>query len=186
MEQLGFLEPLSCRRAIFLRQTRLLENYFHSRIIVPPRRQKIPLLRRRISSQSNFSMLSKLRGVTSKTAQELVETHPLGRIRTKIEVFDWLLRNEDKRVGKNPAGYLVASIRSDYQIPGDYRDGAVSGQIRRSSKRQARLTCYYHARCSNCNSVTTFNRNATKHARPNFALPGINYHTLSERRSWPR
>ena len=33
------------------------------------------------------------------------------------------MRNEDKRVGKNPAGYLVASIRSDYQVPGDYRNG---------------------------------------------------------------
>ena len=26
----------------------------------------------------------------------------------------------DKRVGKNPAGYLVASIRSDYQAPAEY------------------------------------------------------------------
>ena len=61
------------------------------------------------------------RGVTAKTAQELVEAHPPGRIRTKLEVFDWLLRNEDRRVGKNPAGYLVVSIRSDYQAPGDYQ-----------------------------------------------------------------
>ena len=30
------------------------------------------------------------------------------------------MRNEDKRVGKNPAGYLVASIRADYQAPGDF------------------------------------------------------------------
>jgi len=36
------------------------------------------------------------------------------------------LRNEDKRVGKNPAGYLVASIRSDYQAPVDYQ-AQVSG-----------------------------------------------------------
>jgi hypothetical protein len=64
------------------------------------------------------------RGVTIKTAQELVAGHPATRIRTKIEVFDWLIRNEDKRVGKNPAGYLVASIRSDYQEPGDYRASA--------------------------------------------------------------
>ena len=59
--------------------------------------------------------------MASKTAQELVDAHPHSRIRTKIEVFDWLLRNEDKRVGKNPAGYLVASIRSDYKVPGDYQ-----------------------------------------------------------------
>jgi hypothetical protein len=63
----------------------------------------------------------KARGVTARTAQELVEAHPAGRVRTKIEVFDWLLKNEDRRVGKNPAGYLVASIRSDYQAPVDYQ-----------------------------------------------------------------
>ena len=62
--------------------------------------------------------------MTAKTAVELVEAHPAGRIQTKLDVFDWLLRNEDKRVGKNPAGYLVASIRSDYQAPGDFPESA--------------------------------------------------------------
>jgi hypothetical protein len=63
----------------------------------------------------------KARGVTARTAQELVDTHPASRVRTKIEVFDWLIKNEDRRVGKNPAGYLVVSIRSDYQAPVDYQ-----------------------------------------------------------------
>jgi hypothetical protein len=70
----------------------------------------------------------KARGVTAKTAQDLVETHPATRIRTKIEVFDWLIRNEDKRVGKNSAGYLVASIRSDYQEPQDFRSQVSKAQ----------------------------------------------------------
>jgi hypothetical protein len=79
----------------------------------------------------------KTRGVTAKTSQELVETHPPTRIRTKIEVFDWLIRNEDKRVGKNPAGYLVASIRSDYQVPGDYRSQPDASQRALEQARQA-------------------------------------------------
>jgi hypothetical protein len=62
----------------------------------------------------------KSRGVTPKTAAELVETHSHARVGTKLEVFDWLVKNKDKRVGKNPAGYLVASIRSDYQAPTDF------------------------------------------------------------------
>ena len=62
----------------------------------------------------------KARDVTPKTAAELVETHSQSRVRTKLEVFDWLVQNKDKRVGKNPAGYLVASIRSDYQAPTDF------------------------------------------------------------------
>jgi len=60
------------------------------------------------------------RGVSAKIARELVDAHPAHRVQAKIEVFDWLVRNEDKRVAKNPAGYLVASIRSDYQEPNDY------------------------------------------------------------------
>ncbi len=70
----------------------------------------------------------KTRGVTAKTAAELVATHPPNRIQTKLEVFDWLLRNEDKRVDKNPAGYLVASIRSDYQAPGNFQTAAAEAK----------------------------------------------------------
>lgn len=61
------------------------------------------------------------RGVTPGAAADLVKAHPPARVRTKIEVFDWLVKNEDKRVGKNPAGYLVASIRADYQAPDDFQ-----------------------------------------------------------------
>jgi len=119
MEQLGFLEPLSpqerysyvkrgCWRIIFIRGGRATAEV---RDLAAHYEQE----------PAELINALKARGVTGKIAQELVETHPSGRIRTKIEVFDWLLRNEDKRVGKNPAGYLVASIRSDYQVPGDYR-----------------------------------------------------------------
>ena len=113
LEQHGFLEPLSieerysyvkrgCWRIIFIR----------GRANQP---ETMP--------QEHTSALVeelKARGVSAKSAIDLVAAHPASRIQTKIEVFDWLLRNEDKRVGKNPAGYLVASIRADYQAPGDY------------------------------------------------------------------
>jgi hypothetical protein len=119
MEQLGFLEPLSlqerysyvkrgCWRIIFIRgrcaTAEVQDSAAHCE-----------------QHPGELINALKTRGVTGRIAQELVETHPSGRIRTKIEVFDWLLRNEDKRIGKNPAGYLVASIRSDYQVPADYR-----------------------------------------------------------------
>ncbi len=116
LEQLGFLEPLTPAerysyvkrgtwRIILIRGTHKTAEADHD------------------ASQGPTELVEALttRGITAKTAQDLVETHPPSRIRTKIEVFDWLVRNEDKRVGKNPAGYLVASIRSDYQTPGDYR-----------------------------------------------------------------
>jgi hypothetical protein len=119
MEQLGFLEPLGpeerysyvkrgCWRIIFIR------GCHASADVQDP-------VGNRGQQPTQLLEALKARGVASKTAQELVDGHPHSRISTKIEVFDWLMRNEDKRVGKNPAGYLVASIRSDYKVPGDYQ-----------------------------------------------------------------
>jgi hypothetical protein len=113
LEQHGFLEPLSpeerysyvkrgCWRIIFIRGRAAQAEPS------PP------------EQSSELVEALKVRGVSAKTAADLVEAHPASRVQTKIEVFDWLLRNEDKRVGKNPAGYLVASIRADYQPPGDF------------------------------------------------------------------
>ena len=136
MEQLGFLEPLGpeerysyvkrgCWRIIFIRGR-------HATAEVQD-----PTVRHEQQPAELIEAL-KARGVTAKTAQELVEAHPPGRIRTKIEVFDWLLRNEDKRVGKNPAGYLVASIRSDYQAPGRLSGPGRRGPSRRPKRHKRR------------------------------------------------
>ena len=117
LERLGFLEPLSPE-----------ERYSYVkrgtwRIILIRGVGTTPVGTERTDSSEPVELVNALksRGITSKTAQELVDVHSPGRIRTKIEVFDWLILNQDKRVGKNPAGYLVASIRSDYQTPGDYQ-----------------------------------------------------------------
>jgi hypothetical protein len=135
LEQLGFLEPLGpeerysyvkrgCWRIIFLRGRSATAEAQD-----PAARQDQP--------PSELVEALKARGVTAKTAQELVEMHPPGRIRTKLEVFDWLLRNEDRRIGKNPAGYLVASIRSDYQAPGDYQTQGVAKPAAEKARRLA-------------------------------------------------
>ena len=135
LEQLGFLEPLGpeerysyvkrgCWKIIFIRGSRATAEAQD-----PAERQE--------HQPGELIEALKARGVTARTAQELVEAHPPGRVRTKIEVFDWLLKNEDKRVGKNPAGYLVASIRSDYQAPVDFKPKALAGKTARPSKAEA-------------------------------------------------
>jgi hypothetical protein len=113
LEQLGFLEPLSPeeRYSYVKRGTwRIILIRGHAAQAEPAPAQEA----------SELIEALKARGVTARTAAELVESHPSARVLTKIEVFDWLSKNEDKRVGKNPAGYLVASIRGDYQAPGDF------------------------------------------------------------------
>ncbi|MFO0887914.1 MAG: replication initiator protein A [Isosphaeraceae bacterium] len=57
------------------------------------------------------------RGVTPATAADLALNYPADRIQVKLEVFDWLVERKDKRVSKNPAGYLAESIRKDYAAP---------------------------------------------------------------------
>ena len=78
----------------------------------------------------------KARGVGAKVAAALVEEVGADRVRTKLEVFDWLVQNDDKRVAKNPAGYLVASIRANYPAPGDFPPG--NGRTRAKGKTRSR------------------------------------------------
>ena len=127
LEQLGFLEPLSPE-----------ERYSY----VKRGSWRIILIRggdaatvgteagRLASSPSSWSRPSRRAGSPPRRPRSWSRATPVTRIRTKIEVFDWLMRNEDKRVGKNPAGYLVASIRSDYQTPGDYQSRPASRRAR--------------------------------------------------------
>jgi hypothetical protein len=77
------------------------------------------------------------RGVAAKVAAELVATHPISRVRTKLEVFDWLVQNHDKRVERNPAGYLVAAIRADYRNPSDWTAKATKAAAREAARRAA-------------------------------------------------
>lgn len=60
------------------------------------------------------------RGVTTTTAVELVENYSSDQINKKIDVFDWMKEAKDRRLGRNPAGYLVQSIRDDYLPPPGY------------------------------------------------------------------
>lgn len=129
LEQLGFLEPLS-----------LEERYSYVkrgcwRIILIRGKEGREADESPVGETEGAELIEVLttRGVTAKIAAELVETHPRVRIQTKVDVFDWLLRNGDKRVGKNPAGYLVASIRADYQAPGDFLNAA-SNEAKRSAE----------------------------------------------------
>jgi hypothetical protein len=128
LEQLGFLEPLDaeeryswvsrgCWRIILIRSQAADPD------VPPPPTETSALADALIA-----------RGVTAKVAAELVEAHPAGRLRTKLEVFDWLVKNEDKRVGKNPAGYLVASIRSDYQPPEEFAGAARAEETKKKAE----------------------------------------------------
>jgi hypothetical protein len=76
------------------------------------------------------------RGVTKVTAEDLVQQHPAERIDQKIELLDWLVEKQDKRIGKNPAGYLCDAIRKDYAVPKGFLSKAE--RQKREEAKQAR------------------------------------------------
>ena len=118
LERNGFLEPLGPEE----RYSRVARGSWRIILIRGQAAQAEPAP---AGGEPDLVDVLRARGITAKMAAELVKTHPPARVRTKVEVFDWLIKNQDKRVGKNPAGYLVASIRSDYEAPGDFaRAGA--------------------------------------------------------------
>ena len=115
LEGLGFLEPLTPEE----RYSWVSKGNWRILLIRGPRGRETAAPPP-VDEKAELVAALRARSVAARVAGELVEKHPSHRVRTKLEVFDWLVKNEDKRVGKNPAGYLVASIREDYASPGGY------------------------------------------------------------------
>ena len=72
-----------------------------------------------IVEEPGREVCAKLRehGVNPLVAAELASQYPVDEIVRRIEVVDWLLRRKDRNALKNPAGYLVQSIRVGYEPP---------------------------------------------------------------------
>ena len=131
LEQLGFLEPLSAED----RYSWVSRGSWRILLI---RAQPMPPADAQAPDRLLLQEVLVARGVATRVAADLVAAHPLNRIRTKIEVFDWLVKNEDKRVGKNPSGFLVASIKADYQAPEDFAPAVRAEQTRKQAEDAAR------------------------------------------------
>jgi Replication initiator protein A len=76
------------------------------------------------------------RGVTRAVAAELVAAHPEDSIRERIEVFDWLAGRMDRRISRNPGGYLAESIRRGYAAPKGFESS--TDRLRRVAEAQGR------------------------------------------------
>lgn len=57
------------------------------------------------------------RGVTAAAAVRLAREYPRELVEAKVTVFDTLRKRRDPCISRNPAGYLVKSIRDDYSPP---------------------------------------------------------------------
>ncbi len=57
------------------------------------------------------------RGVNRKVARELASQFSETQIEDKIHLHDALVNARDRRISRNPAGFLASAIRYDYQAP---------------------------------------------------------------------
>jgi hypothetical protein len=137
LEAIGFLRPLGRddryrridRGQWTIRLTR------QSRAFVAPQQATLPQ-----AEPESPPLAAELvsRGVTAKTAADLVRKYPAEAIQLKIDVFDWLMDRQDRRVAKSPEGYLVKSICDGYKTPKGFVSKAEL-QRQAEAKRQKEL-----------------------------------------------
>ena len=71
------------------------------------------------------------RKIKPRTARDLVRDYPPALLHRQIEAFDWL--NGQSGAKKTP-GYLVTSIRDDYDLPRGFVSKAVRDEQRRQQE----------------------------------------------------
>jgi len=74
------------------------------------------------SAKGGGDLLAELtaRGVWKEPAARLLAVHPAGVIRDYIALHDFLLAKRDRRIAKNPAGFLVTCISKRFPLPADF------------------------------------------------------------------
>jgi hypothetical protein len=78
------------------------------------------------------------RGVSPTKAGELFASYPETRLREKIDIFDWLAGTADRRIHKNPGGWLRKAIEDDYTAPKGYENAATREERDRARQEEQR------------------------------------------------
>lgn len=112
LEERGFLKPLTESERFLKISSGEWQVLFEQAVkgrgeLAQPERPATELLRQALLE----------RGLTPSVAQQTLSSFPAERIKAQLEVFDWLVAQKDPKVSRNPAGFLVASIRSEYAPP---------------------------------------------------------------------
>jgi hypothetical protein len=76
------------------------------------------------------------RGVTARTAAELVRSYPTERIGAQVEQLDWICERHPKKIA-DPGAYLADAIRNDYAAPKGFESPAERAR-REASERERR------------------------------------------------
>lgn len=110
LEQTGFLSPMPAEEQF----RRLCRGKWEIVFVRAAKEQSGPGKRR---PQSDLEQQLVDRGVSVCSAVRLVRDYPATQIQTKLEVFDVLTAQGNSHSLRNPAGFLVQSIKQDYASP---------------------------------------------------------------------
>ena len=130
LEECGFLKPLARDERYFkaagVWKIRLIDGRNSAVILpeVPPEHVTPPLVEE----------LTR-RGVTDKTAAELVRDHGEEKVRLQIEILDGMPSKKRDKV-EDPAAWLVAAIRNDHAVPKGFKSKAQREQEAETARRR--------------------------------------------------
>ncbi len=120
LEEIGFLQPMPGPKR-YLQERR---GKYKVVLIRSKRRHES------LQNDSENELVGQLRkrGVWDDVAPALATALPEVEIRRYVALHDWLLKRRDKRIAKNPAGFLAACIGQRYPFPRDFEEAQRQGQ----------------------------------------------------------
>jgi hypothetical protein len=118
LEQIGFLEPMT-KEERYEKKGRDWTIRLVKQGSLTPLPPEPPVA----ATEPGTSLMPSLKeelirhGVSPTKAETLMRDYAAELVESKLEVFDWLITKQDKRVARSPAGYLVKSIEENYTAP---------------------------------------------------------------------
>ena len=78
------------------------------------------------------------RGVTPSTASSTVAMYSAEKVATQLEVFDWHMAQPESKRPRNPPGFLIDSIKSEYIAPTNFesRDAVAKREMDAAERRR--------------------------------------------------
>ena len=128
LEQNGFLRPMDAEQ----RYHRLCRGKWEILLVRAPQAKRSPARRRPLSALEDRLVE---RGVSVTSAARTVRDYPAEQIQSKIDTFDLLAAQPNSGTLRNPAGFLVQSIRQDYVSPAGLRPSTVRKNICQNTHR---------------------------------------------------
>jgi len=149
LEERGFLKPMVETERFVKISSGEWQVLFESATAAPAQKKQITT-----TEGENLIQALAERGVTPSTASQTLKSHSPERIKAQLEVFDWIVFQKDPKVSRNPAGFLISSIRNEYAPPKGYisreervrREAQASERKRKEEERAAVLAAQEEAR----------------------------------------